>query len=316
MENENQPVLGGKPAAKEQPIWATEKPAAEEAPAEPSVLDQPAVEEAPAEPAVEQQAEPVVEQPTEEPAPVEEPVAEEPVAEKPAVAEQPAVADKPKKKKSKAWIFILIALLLIGAGVAVFFLFFFNKGGEELSFEKKEPEPEAYTAAYKLKIDYEAGMISVDEYVKQLTYTEFDSGKLDEKYKSDKGAVIGNNSIETILDLISENKDSISASTINEFAKHYLLMDVAFGKKEKTSRTNNNGIVLAAESDEKVDNYLHRLDKVVMSSGGNFLIWYTETGDDKHQEEVTAQTGQLGYIVEPGNERCRYEQQGIEHHAE
>lgn len=224
-------------------------------------------------------------------APVAEPTVAEPAAEPQPVATQPA-AEKPKKKKSKAWIFILIALLLIGAGVAVFFLFFFNKGGEELSFEKKEPEPEAYTAAYKLKIDYEAGMISADEYVKQLTYTEFDSGKLDKKYKSDKDAVIGNNSIETILDLISENKDSISASTINEFAKHYLLMDVAFGKKEKTSSTNNNGIVLAAESDEKVDNYLHRLDKVVMSSGGNFLIWYTETGDDKITTEQAKRLGE------------------------
>jgi len=248
MENENQPVLGGKPAAKEQPLWATEKPAAEEAPAEP---------------AVEQPAEPVVERPAEEPAPVE----------------QPTVADKPKKKKSKAWIFILIALLLIGAGVAVFFLFFFNKGGEELSYEKKEPEPEIYTSAEKLANEYAAGVITVGEYVKQLIYSEYDTSKLDEKYKADEGA-ISDSKVTDILELIEKNSASIDSSVINDFINNYLLVGVKLGAGvDKVSQAEND-ITLAATT-----KYNTTLDKAVLSEDGNFLIWYTESGANKATKE-------------------------------
>ncbi len=208
-------------------------------------------------------------------APVENNVTAEPTVEQLAAAAQ---AQQPKKKKSIAWVFILLAVVLIGAAAAVFFLFFFNKTKtDELSFEKKTPAPEAYSAVYKLKTDYEAGQISIDEYVKQLTYVEYDSSKLDKKYKSDEGALVGLGNTEKIVDLIVENKDKISQATKDEFAKHYYLKDVTIEKKSTVA--NAGDIVLAADK-EVPESYMHRLDSVTLSSAGNFLIWYTTTGED------------------------------------
>ena len=214
----------------------------------------------------------------------------QPIAEQPASVEPtaPAAPITPVKKKSKTPLIIAIVLILLAAGVAVFFLFFFNKTKcDELSFEKKTPAPEAFTAATKLLNDYEAGALTPDEYAKQLIYSEYDASKLDEKYKSDAGALVMSN-VRTLIKLLKEKKSEISTATKQEAAKHLFLTDVAFGSN-KTAKAGS--VVLAAEQ----PSYLHRLDKVVMSENGNFLIWYTESGEDKI---TTAQANQLAKNLE------------------
>ncbi len=194
-----------------------------------------------------------------------------------------------KKKKSKKWLIILIvAILLIGGGIAAYFLLFKKNDAGQAEHAKKTPAPEALTTVAKLDVDYNAGLITADEYFKQLTYSEFDSSKLDAKYNADENAVTNASGVDYAIDFVNNHLSEISLEARKEFARHYYLSDVTFGKEEETATTRN---ILAAEDDgpKRVETYLHRLDSVTASSGNHFLIWYTTSGDDAITDEQAEQ---------------------------
>ena len=206
-----------------------------------------------------------------------------PVAELPVAQALPAETPTLKKKKSKKWLIFLIAVLLIvGIGVAAYFIFF-NKGDVQAAVhDKKEPVPEAFTTVAKLNMDFEAGQITADEYFQQLTYSEYDSSKLDEKYLPDEAAIAPISNVDDLLEFYEKYESEISKTSIEKFANHYFLNDVALWSEDDDNLSAVKGVVLA---DEKKQNFAHRLDKVILSSDGHFLIWYTKDGDDAITDE-------------------------------
>ena len=264
---------------------AAERGKEPEVPQEANIFEQAAAEselesittpESEPEPVVESTPEP---EPTPEQAPESEPTPTQdatPTVEVPVAQALPAETPTPKKKKSKKWLIILIIILLVAAtGAAVFFIFF-NKGeAKAAEHDKKEPIPEAFTTVAKLNMDFEAGQITADEYFQQLTYSEYDSSKLDEKYAPDEAAVAPINNVDELLEFYEKYESEISKTSIENFANHYFLNDVALWTDEDDP-VSATGIVLA----DKKENYAHRLDKVILSDNGHFLIWYTKEGDD------------------------------------
>ncbi len=196
------------------------------------------------------------------------------------IAAEETPAGPAKKKKGKKWlVFLIVVALLIGGGLAAYF-FVFKKGDiVAAEHEKKIPAPEAYSTEAKLRADYEAGAITADTYFTQLYYSVFKGEQLDEKYKADDGALVGRSSIDVLLDLFKNHRSEISSTILEDFATKYALADVAFGtaNSDVSSATN---IRLAKE-----EAYSHRLDKVISSEQGNFLIWYTTSGDDAISDE-------------------------------
>lgn len=268
---------------------AATKPKSEE-PHEPNIFEQDATESVP-EPEPEPEPEPVSEpELASQPEPAPEPVVGNGAHDLEAQTANSTDAPAKKKKGKKLLIILIIVILLIGGGVAAYFLLFKKGDAGQAEHAKKTPAPEALTTIAKLNVDFDAGLITADDYFKQLTYSEFDSSKLDSKYRPDDNAVTGASDIDYAIDFVNKHKSDISLEARKEFARHYYLSDVALGAAESGDKeTAVTGNILASEDTKRAETYLHRLDSVVASSNDHFLIWYTTTGDDAITDDQAKQ---------------------------
>lgn len=187
--------------------------------------------------------------------------------------------DSSKKKKLIIIIISILALIIIGIGL---FLFVFNKKDVKKEKIDKEQEEIIEDSTYeKLEKDLENGTLTKDQYILNLAYYFYDSSKLDEKYKS---------SVYLFRDDVLDNElskyvNDISFDTAKYILEQYFLSDVTFNIDNKTNTNSNVNINPSFMDNTNENKYSTKnktnLNKVLLSSSGNFLIWYTTEGDSK-----------------------------------
>jgi hypothetical protein len=175
-----------------------------------------------------------------------------------------------KNKKSIIAILIILIILLVSAIVIVYFVK--NKNNNLTQNENVDISNQLYS-------DYMNNNITTDEYVRYLLYTQYDTSMLDKKYQK----LLKSDSSINIEDLINKYYQELSTETLNYYAKKINLNNITFElDKENEEQTEDNKIALSdmfiqtvyAKSD-KVTN----LNKAVLSKNGNFVVWYTTTGN-------------------------------------
>ncbi|MBQ7809631.1 MAG: hypothetical protein IJ346_01525 [Clostridia bacterium] len=223
------------------------------------------------------------------------------------VASTPSSAEKPRKK----WLAPLIifgSIAVIAVAAATFF-FIWEQGKVSAPVCKGTiAEPEKLTSSQKISKDYEEGKIDVNTYFTQLFYCEYNTAKLDDKYKSDyEGFTSSEN--KKLNDLIEKHGDDIDENMIKAYAEKLNMADVkivcrdnnspSVGSKaykasgyniktltnsanvEKTTETTTaTEATISEEELAKQDIQNHELDRVILSQSENFLIWYTTIGED------------------------------------
>lgn len=214
--------------------------------------------------------------------------------------------NKEVKNKSKRDLLILLGILVVLITIISLFLIFNKKEDSNIKEDSSEivTENKGYNTHQKLKQDYENGSIDVNKYFTELVNYEYDSSKLDEKYKSDY-VYYSDGSIKELLDLLEQNEDKIDKEIIKKFLINASLANVTFGNNddnsvEQQSVTNKDYEVKLLDNDEEVKNekdknekkenpkeniYNHNFTHVKLSSNGNFLIWYTDQGGDAITED-------------------------------
>ncbi len=150
-----------------------------------------------------------------------------------------------------------------------------NKNDEKL--EKK-----GLNSFEKLKNDYDNGVISVNDYFTQLVYLEFNSSKVDAKYASDYVYYSTKDEYET-PSILEEHYDDLSESIVKYYLINKTLANVYLGEEEtikQTGLTNNKYNIELLSRENEDPPAKHSLNRVYLSSKGNFLIWYTNYGQD------------------------------------
>ena len=175
-----------------------------------------------------------------------------------------------KNNKSIIAILMILITLLVSAIVIVYFVK--NKNDNLTQKENVDISNQLYS-------DYMNNNITTDEYVRYLLYTQYDTSMLDKKYQK----LLKSDSSINIEDLINKYYKELSTETLNYYAKKINLNNITFElDKENEEQTDDNKIALSdmfiqtvyAKSD-KVTN----LNKAVLSKNGNFVVWYTTTGN-------------------------------------
>ena len=196
-----------------------------------------------------------------------------------------------KNHSSKLPIIIIIVVIILIIGLSIVGINYFKNKIKNIIPNLNntvEERKEKYSSVEKIKKDYESGKLNVNDYFKQLVYLEFDSSKLDKKYNSDYSTLISTEQLDTpnILDEKHEelDKDIVKFYLTNKLMKNVKLVDETSLKKQSN---NNNKYKVTQLKDENDKNNAsnHFLNKVKLSRNKNFLIWYTNTGDDAITEE-------------------------------
>lgn len=192
------------------------------------------------------------------------------------------VSVKPKKKKGKGCLIALIIILLI-AGLIVGGIFLYKKLTYfEDPFETSKPVSslsESNSFIKNLDNDYANGVITKDKYYEQLAYSIYEPAKLDSKYSSLK---LDYANPSDLLDDVLTSNDGISYETysyvIGKYGLDYVewnVDDAATTKKEET----------AIKKLGATDSHVNKLDHVLLSSNGNFLVYYTTEGINATDEK-------------------------------
>lgn len=135
--------------------------------------------------------------------------------------------------------------------------------------------------------DFRAGEISADEYVNYLIDAEFSINELPEKYRANNQEIVPG-----VLDAAEENYDSLSDETKLKLYNTVLLGNMAFGTDASENVSFSDGLFTDnAYAGGNV--YIKTLNKAKKSSGGNFIVFYTDTGDDKISDEDAEELGEM-----------------------
>lgn len=180
-----------------------------------------------------------------------------------------------KNKSKKKYIILVIALLLIITGI-VLYLWFNNYNSKEKSKENKDNQNQEIevinvweSETNQLWKDFNSGIITTDEYVKNSLYYYYDRSLLSTKYDSINDYEIH------LDDLVDKYYNDLSKETINLYIQYINLENLTF------NQTKNN-VQPMSNSNKSTAN----LDEVYLSSNGNFVIWYTTTGSSATTEEI------------------------------
>lgn len=171
-------------------------------------------------------------------------------------------------KKIICVLILIIIFFIVGIGL----LFYFNKNKQTDEIIKSD-----LNVSNQLYKDLEDKKISVDEYVKYHLYAEYDRDLLKDEYKN---LELSNETID-IEYLINNHYDELSQETIKFFAKKINLENITFELDKENEKTSQDSswldlfLLKVSAKEEKVTN----LNQVILSSSGNFVIWYTTTGD-------------------------------------
>ncbi|NLD79153.1 MAG: zinc ribbon domain-containing protein [Mollicutes bacterium] len=190
------------------------------------------------------------------------------------------VFNQKNKKKNGIIIFLIILLILIGA--FIFWKEKINKFKDPFTevnmklpidiisnrvYEEKE------TISGILEEEYKSERINADKYIKELAYSFYDYDKLDYKYKNSGSGLIDPN---YLIEKAAAVADSLSPETARYIISKISLADVKWDVKSGTSGINNFDQSIVPLISEQND--LSKLSKAVLSSNGNFIIYYTTSG--------------------------------------
>ncbi len=206
-------------------------------------------------------------------------------------ANQVTASKRPAQKKRVGCLgcfgYALLTVLVLSVG-----FFVFNAIRNKID-EKEQQKLKArfdyeqkLSAEDKLTRAFKNGEISADTYILQLAYSLYDVEKLDPLYKSDNDVDFAPD----ILGMAVNYIDELSDDTLEYIAKKVMLTDI----KIHPDASQNSG---AYENKRKpFYKYVYAegydvtvLDKAILSSGGKFLIWYTETGKSAVSSETVQQ---------------------------
>ncbi len=192
---------------------------------------------------------------------------------------------KDKGNKKPFYIVLLVVVfLLIGTLCFVGINYLNRNKSNELTSDDNNPnEVEGkLNTLEKIKQDYENGKLNLNEYFKELVYSEFDSSKLNSKYTSDYEYINTDCELET-LNLLEEHYNELDKDIVKFYLTNKTLANVSLGKNTITSTSNsqNNFKVDLLKDSDQENAYNHQLNSVYLSSNGHFLIWYDEMGEDR-----------------------------------
>ncbi len=182
---------------------------------------------------------------------------------------------------------------------------------EDATIEQEEPETVEDNTIVKLQKAYETGMIDINTYLTQMTYAAYDGDKLDSAYKSDTNGEFDIKQF-GLEEFYTANESKLSDEAKKTFFSYYFMLNINHGVNS-TGETSTEGStesstesaaqqltqpvaavsgdkttgqasfashVVAEKEIDKSNKDNHTLNKVVLSSKGNFLVWYAEKGED------------------------------------
>ena len=182
-----------------------------------------------------------------------------------------------KKKNRLITVFVILIIIscsLIVSGIIL----------QELQVEEELPNNSGDIINEQLWQDYQNGKISTDEYVKYNLYTAYDSSLLPKIYSKSNNRI----AIIHVEDLINKYYNELFDDTLRYFAEKINLANVTFELDKENTETNDK-VTISDLLIEKVDaksEKVTNLNKAILSSNGNFVVWYTTTGDSATSYEA------------------------------
>lgn len=193
-----------------------------------------------------------------------------------------------KKKTSKLpLVFIGIVILGLIVGLSYIGINYFNKKVNINNEDNNKivEETYKYNTLEKLKSDYESGVLNVNDYFTQLVYLEFSSSNVDSKYNSDYEYYSTECELKTD-EILEKYYDQLDQNIVKLYLTNKSMANVALGEEttgvvqQSNNATTKYEVKLLKNEDDLSNAANHRLNKVYLSSNGNFLIWYASYGDD------------------------------------
>lgn len=192
----------------------------------------------------------------------------------------------PNKKNNKGFklaILLLIVVLVI-VSLAYVKINYFSKKKNNI---EKTNELVKYNSIEKIKNDYNAGNLSINDYFTQLVYLEFDSSKLNPKYNSDYEYYNSGCELET-ASILGNYYDKLDKDIVKFYLINKTLSNISLGDSSVSNQSNVSDDYkikpLAHEENAEVAAN-HKLNRVALSKNGNFLIWYASYGSDSITDE-------------------------------
>lgn len=169
--------------------------------------------------------------------------------------------------KNKIILFIIVALILIFGGLLIYHIF--NNKEENLIID------ESITVSELLWQDFENGRLTTDEYVRNILYSEYDKSLLDKKYQ-----LVKNSDLIHSDDIVNKYYDELSNETLNYYLDKINLNVITFELNKENEDNNSYSLLnLLVEDVYAKSEDTTNLNKAILSSNGNFIVWYTTTGD-------------------------------------
>lgn len=205
----------------------------------------------------------------------------------------PQVQPLKQNKKNKKKIIIIVSILLAVALLITILFLVFNKSGdfkdpfqdvddlvlqENISSTREYEEKDSIAGT--LEQEFSENKITADKYIMQLAYSIYDTDSLDYKYKD---LEVGTPNPTELFRKAGELADSLSLETATYIVEKYMLSDVEWNVEIDT---NASGMSNQKTNDYKVmplvsdETDVSKLDKAVLSSNKNFLIYYTTSGSN------------------------------------
>ena len=172
---------------------------------------------------------------------------------------------KQKGNKGLLIIIIIVCILLI-----VGFILINNKKNNNVSINSKEE----ISSVEKIWEDYNNRILTADEYVKYLLYSDYDSDLLDQKYKSSAKVDL----IE-IENFINQHYDDLSDETLKYYLDKINLNGITFNLNQENNDNSVGLLDIFVEEVHAKSQDVTNLNKAILSKNGNFVVWYTITGD-------------------------------------
>ena len=188
---------------------------------------------------------------------------------------------------------ILFHLIVLIAGFVLGFLFIgkgvrFDSllGKKEAAVEEQDPVETEVTSEYfepQLIQDLKDKVVSMDEFFKNMLFAEYDQEYLSQRYYQLKKSEFAMDT-----DFIAYTyEEKITDTTMKYYLDRVLLSGVTFDLDKENEKTEKESIVAYVQADEvRAGDYNKKvnLNRAVLSGNGNFVVWYTTTGDSAISE--------------------------------
>lgn len=173
------------------------------------------------------------------------------------------------KKINKKLLLIILAMLIIIVGIITFI--YFIKGSKQRELDN------SLNIFNQLLSDFENGQISADEYVRYNLYAEYDSSLLKKEYSNLQKSEVAIH----VEELVNKYYEQLSRKTKKYYIEKINLDNLSF-ELDKENKSTKKDISLSNVLIDTVQAKSYKatnLNKAVLSKNGNFVVWYTTTGD-------------------------------------